>query len=85
METSTQERRITAARRRALKGAQISFHGLHAAIDCVVRDMSDTGARLSVETSVGIPQTFHLVLEGAPVRACRVIWRKASQIGVAFV
>jgi len=76
--------RRSAQRRRVYKGAKIGFWGLHATIDCVVRDLSDSGARLSVESSVGVPEKFELVLEGAAPRACRLVWRKATHIGVAF-
>ena len=40
---------------------------------------------LKVESPIGIPDTFDLVLDHAPVRSCRVTWRKATQIGVEFV
>jgi hypothetical protein len=71
-------------RHRVLKGAQISFRGLHAAIDCVVRDFSESGARLNVETSVGIPDRFDLVRDHLPIRSCQVVWRQAKQVGVKF-
>jgi hypothetical protein len=79
------EERRKASRHRVFKGAQISFRGLHAAIDCVVRDYSDTGARLVVESPVGIPDRFDLVRENFPAVACRVIWRRATQVGVEFI
>jgi hypothetical protein len=67
-----------------LKGAQIVFKGREAVIDCVVRNLSDRGACLKVESPFGIPDSFDLVLDTAPVRSCRVTWRKATQIGVEF-
>jgi hypothetical protein len=83
MEKPTQEHR-NVARHRALKGAHIAFKGHGAVIDCVVRNLSDGGACLNVESSIGIPDSFDLVLDHASVRDCRVTWRKATQIGVAF-
>lgn len=72
-------------RHRALKGAHIAFKGHGAAIDCVVRDLSDRGACLKVESAVGIPETFDLVFDRYhTVRPCRVIWRKHTRIGVEF-
>jgi hypothetical protein len=41
-------------------------------------------ARLKVVSPIGIPDNFDLAYEGAPVRHCRVVWRKPDQIGVAF-
>ena len=85
MEPLGQKQQRGTARHRVFQGAQIRFNGLNSVIDCVIRDTSDAGARLSVASSVGIPQTFDLALEGAPSRACRVVWRKPSQIGVEFL
>jgi hypothetical protein len=56
MEKPTQERR-NVARHRALKRAQIVFKH-EAVIDCTVRNLSDGGACLNVECSIGIPDSF---------------------------
>jgi hypothetical protein len=85
MDNPKQERRNEARRRRrALKRARITFKGRCATIDCTVLNLSDVGACLKVESPIGIPDTFDLVLDNAPVRGCRVTWQKATQIGVAF-
>jgi hypothetical protein len=52
------------ARCRVLKGAHITFKGHWAAIDCVVRNLSDRGACLKVESPIGIPDSFDPVLGG---------------------
>ncbi|HEX3495597.1 MAG TPA: PilZ domain-containing protein [Methylocella sp.] len=84
MEMPTQEHR-NEARRRALKEARIAFKGHGATIDCVIRNLSDRGACLKVESPFGIPDTFVLVCDyPSSVRHCRVTWRKATQIGVEF-
>jgi hypothetical protein len=67
-----------------LKGAQIVFAHRGAAIDCMVRNISDGGACLKVFSPVGIPDSFELRLDSDSVRYCRVVWRKATQIGVEF-
>jgi hypothetical protein len=74
------EHRI-ATRRRVLKSGKIEFGG--GAIDCTVRNLSDTGAALDVTSPVGIPAEFNLVVNGTP-RPCRVVWRKEKQIGITF-
>ena len=74
-----------APRLRTLKGGSIEF-GLAAAIDCVIRNMSETGAALEVETPVGIPNDFTLLIKPELVRRnCRVVWLSAKRIGVLFV
>jgi hypothetical protein len=76
--------RRAAPRIRTLKGAQIVFAG-EAPIPCVVRNISETGARLELRTPV-LHNAFDLVFDDNewPQRACRVVWRKANGIGVTF-
>jgi hypothetical protein len=56
------EHRI-APRHRILKAGTISFGG--AAIDCTVRNISDTGAALDVVTPLFIPDRFTLIVQSA--------------------
>ena len=53
---------------------------------CALSDISDLGARLEVEDEKALPDRFRLMLSGrgSARRQCRVIWRKPTQIGVAF-
>ena len=72
-------------RHRTYKGARIAFKDDRAAIQCVVRNLSDAGACLAVESPVGIPETFHLVFNtGEQGRSCRIVWRGKDRVGVAF-
>jgi PilZ domain len=68
-------------RHRVLKGAKIEFGG--GAIDCTIRNLSETGAALDVTSPLGIPTEFTLVAEGVH-RPCRVVWRKEKRIGITF-
>ena len=73
----------TAPRRRLLKTGKISFGG--GAIDCTVRNLSETGAALEVNSPVGIPEHFTLVIEPNHIQVpCRVVWRKETRIGIHF-
>ena len=47
-------------RRRIFKAGSITFSG--SGIDCLVRNISDTGAALEVENQIGIPPRFALVI-----------------------
>ena len=77
------DERRTARRQRILKAGTISFGG--GAIDCTVRNLSDTGAALDVSSPVGIPAQFTLVVEAdQSQRLCDVVWRKEKRIGVRF-
>ncbi|WP_375157563.1 PilZ domain-containing protein [Bradyrhizobium sp. RDT46] len=71
------------ARHRVLKAGTIEFGG--GAIDCTVRNLSDTGAALDVTSPLGIPEHFTLfVAVDAKHLACTVVWRKEKRIGVRF-
>jgi hypothetical protein len=75
-----------APRRRTFIGAKISWFNLGASIDCVVRNLSDSGTCLEVDSTVGVPDRFELVFErDQTARPCRVVWRSARRIGVAFI
>jgi hypothetical protein len=71
-----------APRYRASKTATIEFDG--AAVDCMVRDLSITGAALTV-SQVGIPGKFILVVASHGLHLpCHVVWRRGYRMGVAF-
>ena len=67
-------------RLRTIKGGSIMF-GSAAAIDCIIRNMSDTGAALEVESPVGIPDDFTLLIRPEILkRRCQVVWRKERRL-----
>lgn len=71
------------ARHRVLKAGTIEFGG--GAIDCTVRNLSETGAALDVTSPLGIPQHFTLVIAADKSHLpCHVVWRKEKRIGVKF-
>jgi hypothetical protein len=71
----------SAPRHRVLKAGTIEFNG--GAIDCMVRNLSTTGAALDVTSPIGIPEHFTLIADGSRL-SCHVVWRKEKRIGVAF-
>jgi hypothetical protein len=71
-------------RLRTIKGGTIMF-GSAASVDCIIRNMSDTGASLEVENPAGIPDEFTLLIRPEIIkRGCHVAWRKGRRIGVRF-
>ncbi len=74
----------TSPRRRTLKAGTIAFNRA-GGIDCTVRNLSEQGACLEVESPLGIPDNFTLVIESDHIRrSCHVAWRNAKRLGVAF-
>jgi hypothetical protein len=54
-------------------------------INCVIRDMSISGAALDVTSHLDIPERFNLVFKADSTRIpCHIVWRKEKRIGVAF-
>ena len=73
----------TAPRNRVLKRGMIACDG--SSIDCTVRNLSATGARVDVESPVGLPASFLLVIEADQfLRRGHKVWFKEKQLGIAF-
>jgi hypothetical protein len=79
---SFMERRTT-ARKPVLMSAAIALAGTN--VDCLVRNISISGAAIDVGSRQDIPERFDLVfkVDGAQI-PCHVVWREDEQIGVAF-
>jgi|HubBroStandDraft_6_1064221.scaffolds.fasta_scaffold1590130_2 PilZ domain len=72
-----------APRHFVLKAGTIKFGGN--AVDCLVRNLSMTGAALEVSNETGIPARFMLIVPSDGLHlVCRSVWRKAHRIGVVF-
>ena len=72
-----------APRHRVSKAATIEFVG--DAINCMVRNLSLTGAAIEVSNPAGIPESFILVVPDDGLRLlCHIVWRTQYRIGVAF-
>jgi hypothetical protein len=72
-------------RQRVLKGGRIVFNNGRSTIDCTVRNLSSGGAKLSVASVFGVPQTFYLVVGTENSRACQVVWHGTNELGVEFI
>ena len=66
-----------------LSHAQIISGGVIA--NCIIRDLSESGARLGVSRKVKLPPQFDLLFarHGLELRA-RVKWRRGDYVGVSF-
>ncbi|CAM5427827.1 hypothetical protein ATER59S_02499 [Aquamicrobium terrae] len=83
---TTFDERRREPRRRALKGAVLSFNKGFGAMECVVRNQSENGALLAFGDTLAVPAFFDLTVNGAPVaRAAQVRWRSRTTAGVEFV
>ena len=73
-----------APRFRVSKPATIEFIGGRP-VDCVVRNLSLTGAAIELTDPCGIPDSFLLIMPGDGLRlSCKIVRRGGYLIGVAF-
>lgn len=72
-------------RQRVFKGATLSFNNGYGALECVVRNLSEKGARLSFGETSAVPAAFDMCIKGQDDRrAARVRWRTATAVGISF-
>jgi len=72
-----------ATRRRTFKAGTIEFGG--GGIDCIVKNLSETGAQLEVVSPLYIPDRFTLfILSDQFKQPCRVVWKREKRMGVRF-
>jgi hypothetical protein len=68
-----------------LKGGKLMFNQQDSLVDCTVRNLTNRGACLLVQTTIGVPREFDLSFDSfRTVRRCYVKWRTESRLGIAF-
>lgn len=74
-----------AVRVRSLLGAMIIHSDGAMKIECKVRDISTSGARLSLSPHILLPQRFDLFIsQRRETHVCRLAWFRDGQCGVEF-
>ncbi|WP_430911797.1 PilZ domain-containing protein [Methylobacterium sp. sgz302541] len=78
------EYRIETRQRVFLKG-RIVFNNGASSMDCLVRDMSATGARVSLSETTILPEVFDLyIAQKDRTYRCKLAWRREDGVGVTF-
>ncbi len=73
-----------APRPRTYVGGKLVY-GDYFSVDCVVRDITDGGARVQISCDQPVPDQLFLVdLRSGIAYEARVAWRRYPQIGLAF-
>jgi hypothetical protein len=53
--------------------------------DCVVRDLTNIGARIGIPNTIFLPEALEITFDGGrSIRPCRLVWRTFSGAGVEF-
>ena len=75
-----------AARQRALLNAKISYADGQITIPCTVTQISDTGAKISIEDSVSLPDRVRIeIFQRGVDSQARLVWRRGREAGLAFM
>ena len=79
------ENKRGAVRHRVLKDGKIVLLNNWSVIDCCIRDLSDSGARLRCQDPMAVPTDFRLLFPVEKlIRDAHVVWRREDQVGVTF-
>ncbi len=70
---------------RSFLRAQIIFNNRMTTIDCIIKNISATGARVALNDTLAVPTEFEIYI---PQRGCshhaRLVWRDRDSIGIDF-
>ena len=79
------DQRISIRQRSFLQG-RIYFNNGRSSVDCLIRDLSETGARLKFSDAITTPEVLELHIPNKQeTHRAQVQWRRGDEIGVAFV
>ncbi len=72
-----------------MKTARIIFNNENSSVDCTLRDISDSGAKVRVNGWFDVPQEVQLQIpEGVErfgqLADCNVVWHHGDLLGLAF-
>lgn len=82
---------LTSKKRQTRKSVQqpgwITLDGGFAARQCVVQDLSPTGAKVTIDDPNSLPAKLRLAFsrDARTGRRCEVVWRRGKTVGVKFV
>ena len=84
MATATKKRE---ARKSLRQPGWITLEGGFAARQCVVHNMSSTGAKITIDDPNMLPAKLRLAFtrDARTGRPCEVVWRRGKSVGVKFV
>ena len=72
-------------RRRTFKGAKVLFNDNAVVAECTVRDLSETGAKLTFKTMYPLPKRFRVVINEVGIFDCEIMRISGLDFGVKFL
>lgn len=80
------EDRRNVHRGRTYLGGQIAFNQRMSTFDCLVRNMSQNGAKICFQSTVGVPGEFDITIQQkGESRRAKIIWRNEVEAGIVFL
>ncbi len=74
------------SRHKVLKRGKIIYAGHNFEVDCQIRDLSETGAKLRLLGEVTVPSCFEFVILPEKItKISQVCWRNGRDLGIRFV
>ncbi len=71
---------------RAFLRAQIIFNNRMSTIDCIIKNISPTGARIALSDTLTVPAEFEIYIpQRGRSHHARLVWRDKDAIGVDFI
>jgi len=85
MDEAVMNERRTSSRKKAFLQGRIFFNNRRTSLDCLIRDLSEQGAKLKFFSAVATPDVVELYIpnKDESYRA-RVQWRVGDDVGVVF-
>lgn len=76
----------TDIRKRSFLGGRVVFNHGRSTLDCLIRDISSSGARLEFKAVDTLPDEFDLLVPVQERRyRAKLIWRRSLLCGIRFV
>ncbi len=82
MDTTSNNRKTT--RIRSFKSGRIIYNDRVKTLDCIVKNMSEEGAKLVLSVPESLPDAFSVRFIDGRERTCAVRWRVMNEIGVQY-
>ena len=71
---------------RSFLRARILFNNHNTTVECIVKNISASGAKIDVNNSISIPSEFDLdIPQKGKIYRAKMMWRDTVSIGVSFV
>lgn len=77
--------RRTSQRRRTYLGGVIAYNSRSCTIECLVRDLSPSGAMIAIPSTISLPGEFEIAIhKQGESRPARTIWLTETRAGIQF-